>query len=404
MDNIFDVQIITNTKTDNHLTMITDLIQQSHEVWMAVAFIKKSGLFKLKESILNGVESGTKFNIICGLDLFITEPEAIRYLYDWIQPDNGNNMMLMPINSENLFHSKMYCFHKSGGEVALLIGSANLTSGGITTNVESSLLIHTTQNSQIYNQTKKFFEECKNLANIFTEYSLSQYTRKFKVNQRNEKKSKKVIEEELRTISTLKEKKIEFLLNEYLQNLSEQQDFAKRCKKYIVAREVLNDIITMPISSENEFLYYYEQLVKRAGYDALWHSGSLFRSKNEVAKRFDLFIEMVKDIKRNLMLSPPELFEIGLVHKRLIYGVGVNVMTEIMNTFAPSRFPVLNNNPITCLKYFGFENFPTTNSFKPSTYKRYSKLLSEIKSLCDFSDLGEVDHFFNFIYWKYAKK
>jgi len=74
-----------------------------------------------------------------------------------------------------------------------------------------------------------------------------------------------------------------------------------------------------------------------------------------------------------------------------------------MNTYSPEQFAVLNNNPVTALKYFGFAEFPPPGNFKPENYVEYNELLGEVKSLCQFDDMSRVDHFFNYIYWKYAR-
>lgn len=399
-----DNKLITNTEGKNHLSVMQDLINQSDEVWISVAFLKQSGLNGLRHSIQEALKKGTVFKVFCGVDLYISEPSALRELYQWFKKDDRNWLGIMQTDHQVTFHPKIYCFHVPGGNVCVVVGSANLTNGGLCDNIELSIFERTTVTSELYGQIKAFFESCQNRAIEASELNISQYQRRYEIYKRKINRANKEAAVEIRSLKPLKIEKMLTHLADYRQDEEEQQDFDDRIEKYKKARETLDIMLETTISSRVEFLHYYGQLVGSKGQKSLWHSGSLFRQKNYVADQYELFIEMLEKVKDNIGQPPQTVFAIGLEYKKRIKGLGVNVLTEIMNTHSPEKFAVLNDNPVTTLEYLGFAEFPRPGNFRPENYAEYIGLLEEVKSLCQFDDIGQVDHFFNYIYWKYARR
>jgi HKD family nuclease len=400
MDQSLNIDFITNTGSDNHLRLIKEQIEASREVWIAVAFLKQSGLKLLETPVKEAIARGTRFKVICGLDLYITEPEAIRMLQDWFQGQDENVLRLMPINNRRTFHSKVYCFHKRNGEVTLLVGSANLTCGGIKNNNEASMLVHSSRQSQIYEEVQEFFVDCERKSNPVTEIDLSQYTRQFNIHQRHIKGAEVGFAEEMHTITPLQQERILSLADAYNQDKRQQEDFQFRSDNYKKANHILMQMILEPVESEAAFLDYYELLVGKPGQRSLWHSDKLYRAKTMVANNYQTVLRMVNKLYEKIDQPIWEVFDIGKFYAVNIKGISVNVLTEILNTFSPNRFAVLNKRPLEILAYFGFEDFPDQNVFKPATYKRFVDLIAEIRDLCHFEDLGRVDHFLNYIYDK----
>jgi len=42
-------------------------------------------------------------------------------------------------------------------------------------------------------------------------------------------------------------------------------------------------------------------------------------------------------------------------------------------------------------------------SFREEKYVEYNDLLKNVAVRCGFGDLSQVDHFMNYVYWKYVK-
>lgn len=114
---------------------------------------------------------------------------------------------------------------------------------------------------------------------------------------------------------------------------------------------------------------------------------------------------MLKAVHNSINQKPETVFAVGIQHAVDIDGLGLNVLTEILNTYKPSKFAVLNRNPATSLAHLGFEEFKSfsKNSFTVEKYIRFNELIKEIADLCEFKELSEVDHFMNYVYWAYAK-
>ena len=101
-------KLVDNIKSPNHLSLIKDLIQQSNEVWISVAFLKQSGLNELKDSVQEALNKGTVFKVYCGLDLCITEPSGLRQLYSMLKEGDKNKLKILFPDGQFTFHPKIY--------------------------------------------------------------------------------------------------------------------------------------------------------------------------------------------------------------------------------------------------------------------------------------------------------
>ena len=106
-----------------------------HTLNIAVAFAKNSGVLRIKDALERFRERGGKVNVYVGVDLGGTSYEALTTLL--LHTDSLN-----VVHSEKgqTFHVKIYQF--AGKDKGLVVvGSHNLTGGGLWTNFESSVLI-----------------------------------------------------------------------------------------------------------------------------------------------------------------------------------------------------------------------------------------------------------------------
>jgi len=118
---------------------LIELLESSdfHTLDIAVAFAKNSGILRIKDSLQKFRDGGGKVNVYVGVDLGGTSYEALTALR--LHTDSLN-----VVHSEGgqTFHLKIYQFTgKNNG--LLVVGSHNLTGGGLWTNFESSLHIPT---------------------------------------------------------------------------------------------------------------------------------------------------------------------------------------------------------------------------------------------------------------------
>lgn len=100
-----------------------------------VAFAKNSGVLRIKDALEKFRKRGGKVNVYVGVDLGGTSYEALTALL--LHTDTLN---IVHSEKWQTFHSKIYQF--VGTDKGLVIvGSQNLTGGGLWTNFESSVLI-----------------------------------------------------------------------------------------------------------------------------------------------------------------------------------------------------------------------------------------------------------------------
>ena len=132
------MDIVTNKQTKNHLTILRELIRKSEDICICVAFLKKSGFDLVKTELETSLKRGAKVRFICGLDLFLTEPRALREILLLFKSYHGGSLFLFR-SDKAMFHPKLYYF-SSEKAAHVLIGSANFSKSGFHDNVEISAL------------------------------------------------------------------------------------------------------------------------------------------------------------------------------------------------------------------------------------------------------------------------
>ena len=106
---------------------------------IAVAFASWGGAALLHEAVSDR-SSPLSMNVIVGLDGGITEPEAIIQLEDWYP---GCLRVFRSGEASTMFHAKTFCLDngEGQGDLALLIGSSNLSAAGLLKNREGGFLL-----------------------------------------------------------------------------------------------------------------------------------------------------------------------------------------------------------------------------------------------------------------------
>lgn len=136
-----------------------------HTLNVVVAFAKNSGVLRVKDAFSHFRERGGSVNVYVGVDLGGTSYEALTNLR--LHTDSLN-----VVHSERgqTFHSKIYQFsgEKSG---LLVVGSHNLTAGGLWTNFESSVHIpidgEKAAEAKMSKEMGDYFQELAGLATSF---------------------------------------------------------------------------------------------------------------------------------------------------------------------------------------------------------------------------------------------
>lgn len=135
-----DIIIIQPTGTFR----LGDFLKQSFanpqwsEFRAAIAFVKQSGTKHIRQPLELFSKQGGKVKVSAGIDAGGTSLEGLKDLLEAVE-DRGQVFVFKNANSST-FHPKVYLF-KNEKEAELLVGSGNLTEGGLFTNYEAGLLL-----------------------------------------------------------------------------------------------------------------------------------------------------------------------------------------------------------------------------------------------------------------------
>ncbi|MCZ7380786.1 MAG: phospholipase D-like domain-containing protein [Candidatus Methanoperedens sp.] len=111
---------------------IKNLLKHSDKISIAVAFLENSGIAIIRQNI-EEIKNKVSISIITGLDFGITAPKALQELLNL-------DLCCNIFHGEN-FHPKLYIFEKNGNEATVIIGSSNLSKGGLSTNYEANIIL-----------------------------------------------------------------------------------------------------------------------------------------------------------------------------------------------------------------------------------------------------------------------
>ncbi|GHR37529.1 restriction endonuclease [Helicobacter pylori] len=188
------VQILSNLNYPIS-KVINEGLRNSLSTHIAVAFLKYSGVEVIQDALIDSLKKGAEFEIIVGLDFKTTDSKSIRFLLDlnktykklkfYCYGDKENN------KTDIVFHPKIYMFD-NGKEKTSIIGSTNLTRGGLESNFEVNT-IFTEKKPLYYTQLKAIYNSIKYADSLFTpnEEYLQNYDEVFSAIIKNEQKVSK---------------------------------------------------------------------------------------------------------------------------------------------------------------------------------------------------------------------
>jgi HKD family nuclease len=386
------IQLINNNSEDNHFTIFQQLFKEADEVMIMVAFLKFSGLKKLEQLL----KLPKRCEIIVGANFGLTEPKALNMILKWGKETGKITGFINRLDSKEVFHPKMYLFRK-GKEAHIIVGSANLTGGGLVDNNECSLYSKCTTKDGIWKDTKQYFEECcsPEKADPLNERIISLYTGFYlKQKPANEEIDKfpDVSESLIYDLKNLKSLYNKFDHNEIRIGIKEKEEHYAEAKKIL-------DLIASKQHSDEDFRDLLEDLVGKEGIDGLWYSNGMHRQKTRIYAQQSSFRILIKYIKNNLDNSPQSIYEGAKKIMRNIKGVGPNYVGEIMMTYAPKKLANINRNPITVLRKEGCVNLKDhSQKFNGQDYNEYNNIVKDIVEKLGLNSMLAADYFFNRIY------
>jgi HKD family nuclease len=132
----------------------TELARAS-QFYLGMALVTKGGLKLVLSSIERCLEERGQGEVLFGIDL-PTDPDAIQSLRALQTRYKGNFEVRRFEPGKRFFHPKISVFVSRSGAATAIIGSSNLTGGGLSTNYEANILL---DDRRIVQQFLDYFEE-----------------------------------------------------------------------------------------------------------------------------------------------------------------------------------------------------------------------------------------------------
>ena len=135
----------------------------------SVAFIAKSGLAVLKQTLFDLGNKGVKGRLITSTYLGFNSPEMFAELLKF------SNLEVRLFEDEHAgFHPKGYLF-KEQGLYNVIVGSSNLTQSALQTNKEWNLFLTATENGEIVDEVREAFEKQWQSSIVLTKEWIAKY-------------------------------------------------------------------------------------------------------------------------------------------------------------------------------------------------------------------------------------
>lgn len=381
----------------SHVSELCDCFARYRKAHIAVAFFKMSGFDALKNSLHAFLKKGGLLQIIVGTDLYVTEPDALKGLYELMKMSPDSILYIKKTQPHTTFHPKLYLFetHEVG---KIIIGSANMTKGGLAKNNEISLSAVYKKTSPTWTEAMAVFQTYLSEAVLADELTLGRYKKSFMSQPKGPRASTPsfpTVNPDFNYASL--QKRLKQLTANELEDMRAERDI-----KYKNSKKILNEIANTKGLNAKKFKSLLEKLVNPDGY---WRSGYLYRDKNKIIKFYDKFAELVRFIRDNQSQPADYVFSLAMELAKPIEGVGVNYVTEIMASYNRKDFAVLNKNSFTVLTTEGGVGFDHKHhtSFDGEDYANFCAIVKEICQNLGFNNNLEVDSFFNDIYWELKK-
>ena len=150
---------------------ILDCMASATRTMMAVAFVKFSGVRLIEESLADLLDRGGKAEIIFGLDFSLTEPRALSRVIE-IQ-GSYPALTLFAFSDpylpgrEPAFHPKLYMFEQADGDWTAIIGSSNLSKGGLIDNIEIGVVINGPDTDPVIAAALGFYASVRGRESLF---------------------------------------------------------------------------------------------------------------------------------------------------------------------------------------------------------------------------------------------
>lgn len=403
-------RLVSNGSPNDHQEALKGLLDTATSILVAVAFLKAKGLEKIVPVLEARLKVGAKVDIFVGRDFCLTEPAALETLELLSKRYRSLKVLAAKPNARSTFHPKLY-LGVGPAEATLLIGSANLTGGALAANHEISVLSTLDLSDALLKEVQSTFAGYRrsDRFEMLDSAVLAQYRLQFKKAQDVRRRIEKELAASAAALFDLAH--LTALHAEFLEDRKEMQALNKRQRDrkaaYAVQRAIAKMAALPKLSRRDQdtFETHFRNLITSGdGHDHLWHSGDIHRRGQAALKYPKKTIALFALAEAAAQLPVVEGYAQLREPAGAIEGVGINMVSEILCTFAPARYAVFNGNTAEALRVIGADPPNAGSLFSPAAYARVCGIISAIRERIGGKDLSDTDAFLNWIYQEKVKK
>ncbi|GAB6966899.1 hypothetical protein JCM25156A_09360 [Komagataeibacter kakiaceti JCM 25156] len=397
--------LVANTGKTDHSVFIPDIIKNADEIFIAVAFLKRAGADLIAPLLEKRLAMGANVELFIGTDFFLTDPAALESFLA-LKDRHRACKIRVADRAAATFHPKAY-MSRRGNQYRSLIGSANLTGGALSTNEELSLCVDHSVDNPLTTQLIATFDRYRQSPRFqeLDSLVLEQYASRHAIDARERKKYEKARDNALPSAFDLRV--IENWYRLYRADAKAMSDLRERKQRRVDALRVQTAIAALagtPLNATTKatFQAHFRDLMTSNGGRHLWGSGDIHRRGSEALDHPKEVIDLFALGRSAATMPARDGYDAMRKAGEPIPGVGLNMATEILCTFAPDHYAVYNGNTVGALNALGI-TAPTHPNFRAISPPRYEKLCATIHALgrrIGGANFSETDAFLNWIYWK----
>ena len=328
-------------------------------------------------------QSSARKELLTGLDFCQTEPTLLR---EWLKLSRtGQVRACLYPKSSATFHPKVLIIESRNSAFAI-VGSGNLSAGGLRDNVECSLY---TSNPLIIQQLNEWFEQQITRSFPITQADIDEYEPKYKAAL---KASKKVRAKQEETEAKLASSRMKRQLTWKDAVRHAKQYFASESfrqndrRKWTSSAKKIRTLLHYPRFKfdSNEWAEFYK--IYELGKLVPILSKQLFKRRRLLQNELRLLLNETKPIHEriNRLLDP---------HQQVaLRGLGINLLTKILASHRPNKWPVLNGPVREVLQSFGYEEPKGADTGEK--YAAFARLMKKFMEQTGAPSMIALDCFF----------
>jgi len=140
----------------------------------AAAFLKKSGFYEIKTGLEVLLRKPTgQAELVIGISSYgITDWDVLRELQR--MKEEFSNLSVRYYNNER-FHPKLFIFELALGKTCLIVGSSNLTGGGVRNNIEANVCLTGANSDDVFEDASEFFQNIFHGGEMLKDETVEEY-------------------------------------------------------------------------------------------------------------------------------------------------------------------------------------------------------------------------------------